>query len=58
MLALQSSGLIRLETAEWKKSFLLSKVGDIASRMPQGRNSSPCSTEEMYQCSWENRRSC
>ena len=46
MLELPSSGLISLETAEWKKSFLLSKVGGIARRRPQGRNSSPGGTEK------------
>lgn len=39
MLELQSAGLIRLGSEERGKSFLLSAVGDIAVRVPQGRNS-------------------
>lgn len=58
MLALPSTGLIRLETEERTKSFLLSEVGDIAFRVPQGRNSLQSNTEKLSPCSWENSGSC
>ena len=46
MLELQSTGLISLETVERRKSFLLSEVGDIAFRVPQGRNSRQSDAEK------------
>lgn len=46
ILELQSTALIRLETEERRKSFLLSEVGDTAFRVPQGRNSRQSNAEK------------